>query len=111
MNGVNTPPIDERKAELESRFLLSMHSRIIKDAPWESGRNRLTQYSPILIDIWYPVRTSEEIVDRCYSLFIAQNDHTIPYYDSGLQLITWEELLRQLAKYAKPRKAEQMRLL
>lgn len=103
-----TPSLEETKAALENKYQITLHARTIKDALWESGRHRLTQYSPLLIDIWYPAATYLE--EKYYSLFIAKNEHTIPFYDSGLQLLTWEEMLRVLGKYAKPRVAEQTRL-
>lgn len=107
---VTLPTLEEKQAELEAKFIVTWFARIQTVHKWDTGTNVLTQYSPMFIEIRWAVQTIEEYSESPYSVLIAKNDHTKPYYTSPIRGDTWQGVLNAMQTYAKPRTAEQMRL-
>ncbi len=106
---IETPKLADKQDELECRFLITLYARTQTQHKWDSGTHALTQYGPLFVNIRWPAVTTRTD-GAYYSLSIAKSESAVPYYSSGFNEITWEEVIRVLSGYVKPRRAEQMRL-
>jgi hypothetical protein len=96
------PTWEEIKEELEGRFKIQLYGRTI------DGRNILTQWSPIFIDVsWFD---SMPKTNNGYWLSIAKNDRSLPMYHTVTHTDSLNMVINELSMYCKKRETKQISL-